>query len=153
MKMIGFIVPNQTSKRRVYSFAVSVDKVEQATGYDFFSQLDDELENSWKRKQIFTNWKSKSMKKQTDTFKRLRSVIKDVNGDNRQIIKTMQEQIEYLMEFIDIQGEILEEKTGSRQPELSIEQKKRLAHRGKKLNEFLLGQIENTFAPSTVMKW
>jgi hypothetical protein len=93
------------------------------------------------------------MKKQTDTFKRLRSVIKDVNGDNRQIIKTMQDQIDYLMEFIDIQGEILEEKTGSRQPELSIEQKKRLAHRGKKLNEFLLGQIENTFAPSTVLKW
>ena len=93
------------------------------------------------------------MKKQTDTFKRLRSVIKDVNGDNRQIIKTMQDQIDYLMEFIDIQGEILEEKTGSRQPELSVEQKKRLAHRGKKLNEFLLGQIENTFAPSTVMKW
>ena len=65
----------------------------------------------------------------------------------------MQDQIDYLMEFIDIQGEILEEKTGSRQPELSIEQKKRLAHRGKRLNEFLLGQIENTFAPSTVLKW
>ena len=64
------------------------------------------------------------MKKQTDTFKRLRAVIKDINGDNRQIIKTMQNQIEYLMEFIDIQGEILEEKTGSRQPELSVEQKK-----------------------------
>ena len=93
------------------------------------------------------------MKKQTDTFKRLRSVIKDVNGDNRQIIKTMQNQIDYLMEFIDIQGEILEEKTGCHQPELSVEQKKRLAYRGKKLNEFLLGQIERTFAPSTVMKW
>lgn len=36
--------------------------------------------------------------------------MKDINGDNRQIIKTMQNQIEYLMEFIDIQGEILEEK-------------------------------------------
>ena len=93
------------------------------------------------------------MKKLTDTFKRLRAVIKDINGDNRQIIKTMQDQIEYLMEFIDIQGEILEEKTGSRQPELSVEQKKRLAHRGKKLNEFLLGQIEHTFASSTVLKW
>ena len=93
------------------------------------------------------------MKKQTDTFRRLRAVIKDVNGDHRQIIKTMQDQIEYLMEVTDIQGEILEEKTGSRQPELSVEQKKRLAHRGKKLNEFLSGQIENTFAPSTVMKW
>ena len=50
------------------------------------------------------------MKKQTDTFRRLRSVMKDVNGDHRQIIKTMQDQIEYLMEFIDIQGEIIEEK-------------------------------------------
>ena len=44
------------------------------------------------------------MKKQTDTFKRLRAVMKDINGDNRQIIKTMQDQIEYLMEFIAIQG-------------------------------------------------
>ena len=57
------------------------------------------------------------------------------------------------MEFIAIQGEIIEELTESRQPELSVEQKKCLAHRGKKLNEFLLGQIENTFAPSTVFKW
>ena len=50
------------------------------------------------------------MKKPTDTFKRLRAVMKAINGDNRQIIKTPQTQIEYLMEFIDIQGEILEEK-------------------------------------------
>ena len=64
------------------------------------------------------------MHKPNDTFKRLRAVMKDINGDNRQIIKTMQNQINYLMEFIDIQGEILEEKTGSRQPELSIDQKK-----------------------------
>ena len=37
------------------------------------------------------------MKKQTDTFKRLRAVMKDINGDNRQIIRTMQDQIEYLV--------------------------------------------------------
>jgi hypothetical protein len=30
------------------------------------------------------------MKKQTDTFKQLRAVMKDINGDHRQIIKTMQ---------------------------------------------------------------
>ena len=65
----------------------------------------------------------------------------------------MQDQIDYLMEFIDILDEILEEKTGQRQPELSVEQKKRLAYRGRKLNEFLLGQIEKTFAPSTILKW
>ena len=67
-------------------------------------------------------------------------------------IKTMQYPIDYLMESIDIQGEILEEKTESRQPELSVEQKKRLAYRGKKLNEFLLEQIEHTFAPSPSLK-
>ena len=65
----------------------------------------------------------------------------------------MQDQIEYLIEFIDVQGEIPEEKTGNRQPELTVEQKKQLAHRGKKLNAFLLGQIEHTFAPSTIHKW
>ena len=58
------------------------------------------------------------MKKQTDTFKRLHAVMKDVNGDHSQIIKTMQDQIDYLMEFLDIQGEILEDKPESRQPDL-----------------------------------
>ncbi len=90
---------------------------------------------------------------ESKTFKQLKAVMRDVNGDNRQIIKTMQDQIDYLMEFIDILDEILEEKTGQRQPELSVEQKKRLAYRGRKLNEFLLGQIEKTFAPSTILKW
>ena len=41
------------------------------------------------------------------TFKQLRAVMKDVNGNNRQIVKTMQDQIDYLMEFIDILDEIL----------------------------------------------
>ena len=64
----------------------------------------------------------------------------------------MQYPIDYLMEFIEIQREILEEKTGSRQPTPSVEQKKRLAYRGKKLNAFLLEQIEHTFAPSPSLK-
>ena len=75
------------------------------------------------------------MKKHIDAFKRLRTVMKDVNGDNRQIIKTMQAQIDYLMEFIAVQGEIIEQATGHKQPKLSEEQKRRLAHRGKRLNE------------------
>ena len=44
LKAIAFIVPNQTTKRRIASFAVSVDEVERITGYDFFSELDDKLE-------------------------------------------------------------------------------------------------------------
>ena len=55
------------------------------------------------------------MKKQTDTFKQLRTVMKDINEDHRQIIKTMQDRIDYLPEFIAVQREILEEKTVRRQ--------------------------------------
>ena len=55
------------------------------------------------------------------TFMQLKAVMQDVNGDNRQIVKTNQDQIDYLMEFIDILDELLEEKTGQRQPELSLE--------------------------------
>lgn len=44
---------------------------------------------------------------ESKTFKQLRAVMKDVNGDNRQIVKTNQDQIDYLMEFIDIFDEIL----------------------------------------------
>ena len=36
--------------------------------------------------------------------------MKHINGDHRQIIKTMQDQIDYLMEFIEIQiGDNLDE--------------------------------------------
>ena len=93
------------------------------------------------------------MKEQTTTFSRLNAVVKDVNGDNRQIIRALQDQIEYLMEFIAVQGEIIEQTTGRKQPELSDEQKRRLANRGKKLNEFLLGQISQCFSPGTIHGW
>ena len=56
MKMIGFIVPNQTSKRRIASFAASVDEVERITGYDFFSELEDELENRLEKEKDIEAW-------------------------------------------------------------------------------------------------
>ena len=43
-KMIGFIVPNQPSKKRLTSFVTTVDEVERQTGCDFFSGLPDEQE-------------------------------------------------------------------------------------------------------------
>ena len=57
MKMIGFIVPNQTSRNRIFSFTVSVDEVERVTGYDFFSELDDELENRLEKFSDISLWK------------------------------------------------------------------------------------------------
>jgi len=38
-KMIAFLAPNEDTKRRPAQLAVSVDTVERATGFDFFSDL------------------------------------------------------------------------------------------------------------------
>ena len=35
--MIGFILPNEGSNKRLQDFAVTVDAVEEATGLNFFS--------------------------------------------------------------------------------------------------------------------
>lgn len=43
-KMIGFIIPNKGSKRKVAFYALPVDDVEEATGLDFFSELSDDIE-------------------------------------------------------------------------------------------------------------
>lgn len=69
--------------------------------------------------------------KQTNTLKRLNAVMKDINGDNTQVLRSMQDQIDYLCEKVDILEEVLEEKTGKKQPEFSALQKKRLAQRGR----------------------
>lgn len=90
---------------------------------------------------------------QTNMFKRLRAVMKDVNGDNRQIVRTLQDQVEYLLEKVAILEEIATEENGGKSPVYSEAQKKRLAYRGKKLNEFLLATIEQTFAPGTIYGW
>lgn len=42
---IGFIIPNKGTNYPLATFAVSVDKVEEITGLDFFSNLNDTLEN------------------------------------------------------------------------------------------------------------
>ena len=57
MKMIAFIVPNRASKKPVRSFVVSVDEVEAVTGMDFFSNLDDEVENELEKCSDIGEWK------------------------------------------------------------------------------------------------
>ena len=56
MKMIGFIIPNQTSKKRLSRFAVPVDTVERLTGCDFFSALPDDIEDRLEAQSDFSAW-------------------------------------------------------------------------------------------------
>ena len=48
-KAIGFIYPNRACDGDMRDYAVSVDKVEEVTGYDFFYQLDDKKEKELER--------------------------------------------------------------------------------------------------------
>lgn len=44
-KLIAFVLPNARSDRPLTDFAVSTDEAEKLTGFDFFSQLPDNLES------------------------------------------------------------------------------------------------------------
>ena len=56
-KMIGFIMPNAKMSNEIDFYAVSVDKVEQETGIDFFPGLNDEIETELESKFDFAEWK------------------------------------------------------------------------------------------------
>ncbi|MDB4698776.1 DNA/RNA non-specific endonuclease [Candidatus Latescibacteria bacterium] len=44
-KAIGFVLPNRASKAPLRQYAMAVDEVEALTGYDFYPNLEDNLEN------------------------------------------------------------------------------------------------------------
>lgn len=55
-KMISFLFPNEKSNRRLIDFAVTTDKIEQITGYDFFSQLPDDQETKLEGSVQLAGW-------------------------------------------------------------------------------------------------
>ncbi|OGJ05449.1 hypothetical protein A2467_02285 [Candidatus Nomurabacteria bacterium RIFOXYC2_FULL_36_8] len=55
-KMIGLILPNASSSKSLDQFAVAVDEIEKQTGIDFFSELNDQLENQLEGNIDVTNW-------------------------------------------------------------------------------------------------
>lgn len=56
LKAIGFILPNENSSKSLSSFAVSVDKVEEVTGLDFFPLLPDEHETELESTYSVSKW-------------------------------------------------------------------------------------------------
>ncbi len=44
-KMIAFLIPHEKSDKPLYSFVVSVDRIEKITGIDFFPKLENNIEN------------------------------------------------------------------------------------------------------------
>ena len=55
-KMIAFLIPHNNSDRPLYEFVVSVDEIETMTGIDFFTALDDQIENELEASDNYKNW-------------------------------------------------------------------------------------------------
>lgn len=55
-KIIAFLFPNAKSDRPLTDFAVTIDEVENLTGYDFFSQLPDGIETKLENKIDLSGW-------------------------------------------------------------------------------------------------
>jgi len=53
---IGFIMPNDQCSEPVEWYAVPVDSIEKATGFDFFKNLPDTLENRIEKRVILAPW-------------------------------------------------------------------------------------------------
>lgn len=53
---IGFIIPNVPSSAEFDEYAVTVDKVEEMTGYDFFSALEDKIESEVESSFDLSKW-------------------------------------------------------------------------------------------------
>ncbi|WNH08114.1 DNA/RNA non-specific endonuclease [Thalassobellus suaedae] len=55
-KMIAFLLPHKDSNKPLYEFVVSVDTIEKLTGIDFFSELDDAIENELEASSRYKDW-------------------------------------------------------------------------------------------------
>ena len=55
-KAIGFIFPNDDVYDSWKNYVVSVDEIEQITGFDFFYQLNDLLEERIESKKTLNGW-------------------------------------------------------------------------------------------------
>lgn len=55
-KMIAFLLPHEDSNLPLYTFVVSVDEIEELTGIDFFSELDDAIENKLEASSSYKGW-------------------------------------------------------------------------------------------------
>lgn len=56
IKAIAFLLPHKNSEKGLYQFVVSIDEIEKLTGIDFFSEIEDVLENKLEKSSSYSNW-------------------------------------------------------------------------------------------------
>jgi endonuclease G, mitochondrial len=56
LKGIGFLMPNRKAEKECSAYAVTIDKIEEITGLDFFERLDDSLETKLEGSFDLSQW-------------------------------------------------------------------------------------------------
>jgi len=75
IKAIAFLIPNKASKELLQNFTVNIDSLEHLTGYDFYYQLPDSIENRLEKTNIISNWNWKE------------TIIKKENNETEEQLK------------------------------------------------------------------
>lgn len=58
-RAIAFVYPNMSAPGNMQNYAMSVDQLEEITGFDFFPALPDQIENKVEASYSFTEWNRK----------------------------------------------------------------------------------------------
>tara|TARA_B100000965_G_C19485042_1_gene710390 strand:- start:282 stop:1109 length:828 start_codon:yes stop_codon:yes gene_type:complete len=74
-KGIGFILPNQSSSKKIQLSAVSIDEVEELTGIDFFHSLPDNEEALLESQFNINKWRFKNYVSESNIISSTKSVI------------------------------------------------------------------------------
>ena len=56
IKAIAFLLPHKESNKALYSFVTSIDKIEELTHIDFFSELPDSIEDKLEKSSSYKKW-------------------------------------------------------------------------------------------------
>ena len=56
---IAFVMPNEPSNRSIYSYAMSIDYVEELTGIDFYYNLNPHVQNEIEANDDLKRWSLK----------------------------------------------------------------------------------------------
>ena len=61
-KALAFVIPNGSTKKHFLEFAVSIDSVERLTGFDFFPNIPDNIEDRIEESENVTMWTKEKLK-------------------------------------------------------------------------------------------
>jgi endonuclease G len=80
-KGIGFILPNQSSSKKLQLSAVSIDEVEALTGIDFFHALPDNEENLLESQFDLNQWRFKNYVSKSNMISSTTSIVDSLKGN------------------------------------------------------------------------